>query len=311
MRWMARLFARAQLLVAEVAVHEQADQPRVAEERAAVRVVGREHQPPRVAAEEEQLEPDAPLQRVHVVLLAVGERHDPAARLDLGVGVHPLAARDVAQQRGHRRVGGHRRGRPEHHLPDVGAELGMGAEVLRDLRRARARPPAGPAAVGVELEVREVRAPALERAQRVERRAPVARDAEVVAVDVDGMREPELVHRAGDRVDHLPRRDAGDVVVERGDVAVAALPALDAARVDELDPVAARRLQPPRDRVAHARRVAADQVEQRQVVAHQQQEERRRSSACRAARPGRGAPPAAASPPRRRSCSRAARSGSR
>ena len=132
----------------------------------------------------------------------------------------------------------------------------MRAEVLGELRRARARPPARLAAVGVELEVREVRAAALERAQRVERRAPVARDAEVVAVDVDRVRQAELVHRAGDRVEHLPRRDAGDVVVERGDVAVAVLPALDAARVDELDAVAARRLEPPGDRVAHARRVA-------------------------------------------------------
>ena len=66
----------------EVAVHEQADQPRVAEERAAVRVIGREDEPPRVTAQQEQLEPDPPLERVHIVLLAVGERDDAAAGLD-------------------------------------------------------------------------------------------------------------------------------------------------------------------------------------------------------------------------------------
>ena len=57
----------ADLLVAELAVHEQADEARIAEERAAVGVVGGQHEPPRVAAEQEQLEADAPLQRVHVV----------------------------------------------------------------------------------------------------------------------------------------------------------------------------------------------------------------------------------------------------
>ena len=119
-----------------------------------------------------------------------------------------------------------------------------------------------------------MRAPALHRVQRVHRRLPVAADAEVVAVDVDRVRKLEVVHRAGDRREHLPGRDAGDHVVERADVAVAALPALDAARVDELDPVAARRLQPPRDRVAHPRRVAADEVEQRLVVAQEHEEER-------------------------------------
>ena len=209
-RWIARLVRPAQLLVAELAVHQQADQPRVAEERAAVRVVGREHEPPRVAAQQEQLEPDAPLQRVHVVLLAVGERHDPAAGLDLGVGVHPLAAGDVAQ---HARTPARRRSsswrRPEHHLADVGAELGMRAEVLGELRRARARPPAGPAAVGVELEVREVGAAALQRAQRVERRvASCPATPRLLQWTWTGCGSPSSCTAAGDRVDHLPRRDA-------------------------------------------------------------------------------------------------------
>src|SRR3954451_19913674 len=51
-------------------------------------------------------------------------------------------------------------------------------------------------------------------------------------------------------------------------------PPLDPAGVDELHAVAAGRLEPPRNRVAHARRVAADQVEQRDVVAEQDEEER-------------------------------------
>ena len=115
-------------------------------------------------------------------------------------------------------------------------------------------------------------AAAVERAQRVERRAVVAGHAEVVAVDVHRVRQAELVDRRRDRLDHLPRRDAGALVVERGDVAVVALEHLDAAGIDELDAVAAGRLQPPGDRLANASGVVADELEERQVVAHQHQE---------------------------------------
>ena len=260
------------LLVAEVAVHQQADQARVAEERTAVGVIGRQHEPPRVAAEQEQLEADPPLQRVHVVALAVGERHDPAAGLGLGVGVDPAAVGDLGQDRRDRSVSGHRRRRPEHHLADVGADLRVRAEVLGELRRPRTRSPAGLSAVGVELEVGEVGAAAVERAQRVERRAVVTGHAEVVAVDVHRVRQPELVDRGRDRLDHAPRRDAGALVVERGDVGVVALEHLDAAGIDELDAIAAGRLQVPRDRLADASRIVADEAEDRQVVAHQHQE---------------------------------------
>ena len=238
------------LLVAELAVHQQADQARIAQERAAVGVVGREHEPPRVAAEQEQLQADPPLQRVHVVALAVGERDDPAAGLDLGVGVDPAAVGDLAQDSRDRGVGGHRRRRAEHHLPDVGAELRVRIEVLGELGRAGGHPRSP--AVGVELDVGEVRPAALERVQRVERRAEVAGHAEVVAVHVHRVRQPEVVHGGGDRLEHRARRDAGALVVERRHVAGAALVHLDAARVDELDAVAAGRLQPPGDRLAHA-----------------------------------------------------------
>ena len=235
-------------------------------------MVGGEHGAPRVAAEQEQLEPDAPLQGVHVVARLVGERHDPAAGLGLGVGVDPLAVRDVAQHGGDRRVGGHRGARPEHHLPDVAAVLGVAVEVLGQVRRARTQAPAELPAVGVELQVREVRAAPGERVQRVARRAPVAGHPEVVAVHVHGVGQRELVDRARDRLDHLARRHARDVVVERGDVAVVALEHLDPAGVDELHAVAGGGAQPPGDRVAHPAGLAPDQVEEREVVAHEHEE---------------------------------------
>ena len=117
-----------------------------------------------------------------------------------------------------------------------------------------------------------------QRAHRVEGRVGVAGHAEVVGVNVDGMRQPELVHGPADRLQHLARRhvEAVDLVVERVNVAVVLLPALDSAGVDELDPVAAGRVEPPRDGVAQLGRDRAagpaDQLEQHLVVAHQDQE---------------------------------------
>ena len=134
----------------------------------------------------------------------------------------------------------------------------MLAQVLEQLGRARARQASRLAAVAVELQVGEVRLAAREGAHRVERGVGVAGDAEVVGVDVDGVRQPELVDGAADRLEDLARRhlEAGDGVVERLDVPVALLPQLDAAGVDELDPVAAGRLEPPGDGVAQLRRDA-------------------------------------------------------
>ena len=54
------------------------------------------------------------------------------------------------------------------------------------------------AAVAVELDVRDVAAVAFEGLHRFERRRPVAGHAQVVAVDVDRMRQPQFVGRLGD-----------------------------------------------------------------------------------------------------------------
>ena len=55
------------------------------------------------------------------------------------------------------------------------------------------------AAVAVELDVGEVPAMALEQLHRLERGRPVAGQAEVVGVDVDRVRQAQLVDRLRDR----------------------------------------------------------------------------------------------------------------
>ena len=72
---------------------------------------------------------------------------------------------------------------------------------------------------------------------RFERGVPVAGHAQVVAVDVDRVRQAQVVAGLGHAFDDLPRRDVEvlDVRVEPVDVAaLLLLPDFDAAGVDEL-----------------------------------------------------------------------------
>ena len=46
---------------------------------------------PRVVDQQEDLQPDGPLQRVDVALLAIAERHDAAAGVAFDVAADPLA----------------------------------------------------------------------------------------------------------------------------------------------------------------------------------------------------------------------------
>ena len=179
-------------------------------------MVGGQHHLPGVLAQQEQLESDPPLQGMDVVARPVRVGHDPAAGLHLGVVVDPLAVGEVAQQRRHVSVGRHRQRRAEHHLADVGGDLGMRRQVLEQLGRAGARLAPGLAPVAVELQVGEVRLAPGERAHRVERRVGVAGDAEVVGVNVDGCGSPSSSHGAADRLQHLARGhlEARHLVVE-------------------------------------------------------------------------------------------------
>ncbi len=244
-------------------------------------MVGGEHHLPRVLTQQEQLQPDAPLQGVDVAARAIPVGDDSAPGLHLGVVVEPLAPVDVAQDGGQRPIGGHRHRRPEHDLADIGRELGMGGEVIEQLGRPGAKLPPGPPAVAVKLQMGEVRLASRQRAHRLKRRVGVAGHPEVVvAVDVDRMGQPELVHRPADRLQHLARghAEARHLVIERVDVAVVLLEDLYSAGIDELHPVGARRLQPPRHRVAQVlgRDPAGttDQLEDDLVVAEQDQEQR-------------------------------------
>ena len=234
------------------AVHQQANDLRVGQKRAAVRMIGAHHHAPRIVDQQIPFQPDRPLQRVDERLVAVLDRRDAAAGFHFGVAAEPLAFEDVGKVITERAVARHAGRFAEHHLADVDRDVLVRVDVLGQRQRLAVERVlvAFAAAVAVELDVRDVGAVAFEGLHRFERRLPVAGHAEVVAVDVHGMRQAKLGRRLGDAADDLPRRDVEviDRLVEAVDVAgLMALPDFDAARVHELRRVTLRRAEQPGD----------------------------------------------------------------
>src|SRR5207245_10473362 len=79
------------------------------------------------------------------------------------------------------------------------------------------------------------------------RRGPVARETEVVAVDVYGVRQAQIRRRLRERGNDLPRRDVEHVhgAIQPADVSASLLPDFYAAGVYELHAVTLRRRQQP------------------------------------------------------------------
>ena len=78
---------------------------------------------------------------------------------------------------------------PKRTAPASQVRFGMRVEIVGDRGRLRAHRAPAVAAVGVELQVGDVGAVAFQLLHRLERRCRVARDAEVVAVQVQRMRQ--------------------------------------------------------------------------------------------------------------------------
>ena len=77
---------------------------------------------------------------------------------------------------------------------------------------------------------------AFRRADRGQRRLDIAGDAEIAAVNVQRMRDAELLQRARQRQDDLPRRHVVvDVLLVEIELALIELEGADAAGIDHLD----------------------------------------------------------------------------
>ena len=93
------------------------------------------------------------------------------------------------------------------HLTDIDRDVRVRIYIVdqRDNFRVKRVFIAVPASVAVELDVRHVTAMAFQRPHRFQGRFPIARDTEIVAVNVDWVGNPEVVHGVG----HFPYDLAG------------------------------------------------------------------------------------------------------
>ena len=143
---------------------------------------------------------------VDQTMIAVDVGHDPAAGLVLDVEIAPFAPGQLVEEVLPRTVGGDRHRVAEQDGADVARQVLVLEEFLGDGgRRGIHRVPVM-SAVGMELQVREVSAVPLQHLHRLDRRADVARRAEVVLMQVHRMRQPELVDDLRELRDDLRRR---------------------------------------------------------------------------------------------------------
>jgi hypothetical protein len=173
-----------------------------------------------------------------------------------------------------RAVGRDRHGVAEEHGADVARQVLVLHEFRGDGGGFRFHRAPVVAAVGMELEVGEMRSVALEHLHRFDRRGDIARHAEVVLMKVHRMRQPELVHDLRQLRDDLGRGDAlvpFDWLVKQTGV-LPPLPRRDAARVDRLDAVGFGGPQHPAHEGLRAVELAClEQIQHHLVVRHQQQ----------------------------------------
>ena len=241
---------------AQAPVHQQGDDLRVGQERAAVGVVGAQRDPPGVVDAEEPFQADRPLQGVDEVLVAVRDRHDAAAGLHLDVEVDPLPARQPGEEVPDRAVGRHARRLAEEDLADVDRHARVRVHVLGQ-RRPRREPNrlvfGSAGAVAVELDVRQVDAVAVERRERLQGRRRVARACRGsgragASGAASPVRRPPGARPVRIARGVTPKWSTASSSVD--DVPRPLLPALDAAGVDHLDAVPLRRAEQPGDGVA-------------------------------------------------------------
>jgi hypothetical protein len=170
-------------------------------------------------------------------LVLVSDGDNPATGLQLDVDVDPLAPAALLKEVLHRPVGGDGRGRPEHHLAHIHAHLLVSVDILDD--RSGIRAPSGPA-IAVELEMGEMSPPAPQRPHGRQSHRRVPWHPQIVAVNVDRMRQSQLVACIGDGLQDGSGRDsvAGQRVIQPVQVPLSRFPCFDPARVHDLDGIA-------------------------------------------------------------------------
>ena len=210
------------------------------------------------------------------------------------VGVEQFATQELMQIVADLAVAGHAGGVAEQDLAHVDRKIAVLVDEVRELRNPGAKRAliVGPAAVTVKLDVREMGASAFKSLHGRQRRAPVAGKAQIVAMDVNRVRQTQIHDRLRQLTDDPSRRD-----VEAGKAAVKGagepspvrgrsvrtirpltglgspaplFPRLDAAGIDELDSVGLRPVHDPADEGSQPGRIIAGNLLQGVVIVAQE-----------------------------------------
>ena len=169
-------------------------------------------------------------------------------------------------------VGGDRHRVAEQHGASIGGEVRLPVKGFGQPRRLGAHCAPVIAAIGVELQMREMGPPALEHIHGFQRRRHVPGHAQVVAVQVKRMRQLQLVNHRRQAADDVRRRDTLVAFhrLEQGAGVLSPLPRGDAAGIDRLHAVRLGRPDHPGDDVPGPLLLARfEQIEHELVVGHE------------------------------------------
>ena len=151
--------------------------------------------PPRIVDQQIPFQTDGPLQCMHKAAITITDRHDTAATLEFHVTAEPAAAGDFVQVVPQRSIPGHAGGFTKHYLPDIHRQIRMAVHILGQLGHARTDGGliTEPTTITVKLDMRQVSSRSFHGFHGFQSRGPVAGNAQLIAVHMHWMRQPQAV----------------------------------------------------------------------------------------------------------------------
>ncbi len=222
-----------------VGTHQQLQDFRITPEATAIGMIGRQKNLPRILDQQQQFESASPLDGVDQIAGSVRVRDNPASGLVFHVEIAPFPSGQLVQQMLPGPVSGNRDSVPEQNGAGVRRNVGMSVEVVGQLDRLRThRIPAVPA-VGVVLRVGNMSALSFQVLQGLHRRRDVSGGAQVIAVQVHRMRQPQVIANSGQLRDDAAGRQLAVAFDGRRQLfgVLAPLPGGDTARINRFNSV--------------------------------------------------------------------------
>ena len=185
--------------------HDQRENLWIGRKRRAIWVIGREENPPWIVDSQEQFQSTGPLHGIDEIVLAIKIGNDAAA-VAIAVVDHGFfwprrfGAIELAQY-----IGRDGDRLPEHDLANIDSDIRRGVDGRGELGGGGRKAVATFGSVRVELQMREVQAFAPRGLNRREGGRDVAGNAEIIGVQMQGVRDFEILHRPLQGLDDLAR----------------------------------------------------------------------------------------------------------